>query len=97
MFSMNKLSSQTKTLILKLLVEGVSVRATACVADVSRNTVNKLLIDAGKACAAYQDEALRNLPRRRIEVDEIWSFVYAKEKNVPRAVSARPEAGDVWT
>ena len=73
------------------------MRATARIADVSKNTVTKLLIDAGKACAAYQDKALRDLPCARLEVDEIWEFVYAKEKNVRRAKSAPPEAGDVWT
>ena len=97
MLSMNTLPTETKTLILRCLVEGMSIRAVARVADVSRNTVTKLLIDSGKVCAAYQDKVLRDLPCRRIEVDEIWSFVYAKQKNVPRAKSAPPEAGDVWT
>jgi len=94
---MNTLPRHKKTLILKLLDEGNSIRATARIAEVSKNTVTKLLIDAGKACAGYQDAALRDLPCRRIEVDEIWSFVYAKQRNVPRANSAPPEAGDVWT
>ena len=94
---MNTLPRHKKTLILKCLVECNSIRATSRLAEVSKNTVTKLLIDAGKACAAYQDEALRDLPCRRIEVDEIWSFIYAKERNVPRAKSAPPEAGDVWT
>ena len=65
--------------------------------DVSRNTVAKLLADAGPVCSAYQDKELRDLTCRRIQVDEAWSFVYAKQKNVPRAKSAPPEAGDVWT
>lgn len=94
---MNKLDTKTRTLIIRCLVEGMSVRATARTADVSKNTVAKLLIDAGKACAAYQDAALRDLPCVRIQVDEIWAFIYAKEKNVARAKSAPPEAGDVWT
>ena len=94
---MNTLPRHKKVLILKCLVEGMSLRSTARIADVSRNTVVKLLIDAGKACADYQDQALRNLPCKRIQCDEIWSFVYAKEKTVPRAKSAPPEAGDVWT
>ena len=78
-------------------MEGQSIRATTRTADVSKNTVVKLLIDAGEACADYQDEALRDLPCQRVQVDEIWSFIYAKEKNVARAKSAPPEAGDVWT
>ena len=94
---MNTLPRSKKTLILRCLVEGMSIRATARTADVSKNTVVKLMIDAGKVCAEYQDKALRNLRCGRIEVDEIWSFVYAKQKNVPRAKSAPPEAGDVWT
>ncbi len=94
---MNRLDTKKRTLILRLLVEGNSIRSTTRIADVSKNTVAKLLIDAGKACEAYQDKVLRDLPCRRIQVDEIWSFIYAKEKNVPRAKAAPPEAGDVWT
>ena len=94
---MNRLDTKTRTLIIRCLVEGMSVRATARTADVSKNTVNKLLIDAGKVCADYQDEALRDLPCQRIQVDEIWAFIYAKEKNVARAKAAPAEAGDVWT
>ena len=94
---MNKLPLKTRKLIIRCLVEGQSVRATARTADVSKNTVAKLLIAAGKACADYQDKALWDLPCQRIQVDEIWSFIYAKEKNVARAKAAPPEAGDVWT
>ena len=94
---MNRLDAKTRKLIIRGLVEGLSIRATARTADVSKNTVTKLMVDAGKACADYQDKVLRELPCRRIQVDEIWSFIYAKEKNVSRAKSAPPEAGDVWT
>ena len=94
---MNKLPLATRSLILRLLVEGNSIRATARIADVSKNTVTKLLIDTSKACEAFQDKTLRDLPCKRIQVDEIWSFVYAKEKNVARAKAAPAEAGDVWT
>ena len=94
---MNKAPLKTRSLILRLLVEGNSIRATARIAQVSKNTVNKLLIDAGKACEVYQSKALRDLPCKRIQVDEIWSFIYAKEKHVARAKAAPPEAGDVWT
>ena len=96
-YPMNKLDTKTRKLIIRCLVEGQSIRSTARTADVSKNTVTKLLINAGKACADYQDKALRDLPCRRIQVDEVWSFIYAKEKNVARAKSAPPEAGDVWT
>lgn len=97
MLVMNKLDTKTRTLILSLLVEGNSIRATARIADVSKNTVTKLLIDAGRACAAYQDKAFRDLPCTRVQVDEIWAFVYAKQKNVKGAVAAPEDAGDVWT
>ena len=64
---------------------------------VAKNTVVKLLADLGQACAAYQDRTLRNLPCKRIQCDEIWSFVYAKQKNVPTAKAAPQGAGDAWT
>lgn len=94
---MKKLPSQTRIQILHMLVEGNSLRATARLADVALNTVSKLFVDAGRACAQYQDRTLRNLPCKRVQLDEIWSFVYAKAKNVPTARNAPPSAGDVWT
>lgn len=97
MRGMNKLDAKSRALILRLLVEGNSIRATSRIADVSKNTVTKLLVDAGKACAAYQDAAFRDLKCQRIQVDEIWSFVYAKAKNVAGAKAAPEDAGDVWT
>ena len=65
------------------LVEGSSLRATSRMVGCSINTVTKLLVDLGTACAEYQDKTLRNLPCKRIQCDEIWSFCYAKQKNVP--------------
>lgn len=97
MLVMNKLPSKTRALIIRLLVEGNSIRSTARIADVSKNTVTKLLIEAGKVCADYQDTTLRDLPCKRVQVDEIWSFVYAKAKNVDGAKAAPDGAGDVWT
>ncbi len=94
---MNRTDTKTRKLILRCLVEGMSVRATARTAEVSKNTVSKLLIEAGKACAEYQAKAFQDLPCKRLQVDEIWSFVYAKQKNVPRAKAAPQDAGDVWT
>ena len=73
------------------------MRAIARVTDVSFNTVSKLLVDAGRACAAYQDETLRDLPCKRIEADEIWSFCYSKAKNVPEDKRGQFGYGDVWT
>lgn len=94
---MNTLSRDKKVLILKLLVEGSSLRSVSRIADVSINTVSRLLVDAGKVCADYQDQAFRNLRSQRIQVDEIWTFVYAKAKNVPTARKPPKDAGDVWT
>lgn len=97
MFSMNKLTTAQRSLILGLLVEGNSLRAVSRIADVSINTVTKLLVDAGIACAKFQDTALRNLPCRRIQCDEIWSFVGAKQRNVPEEIRGTFGVGDVWT
>lgn len=97
MFSMNRLPLAKRAQILGLLVEGSSLRATSRLADVSINTVTKLLVDVGGACAKYQDETLRNLTCKRVQCDEIWSFVYAKQKNVREAKAAPIAAGDVWT
>ena len=94
---MNNLSKDKRTLIIRLMVEGMSMASITRTVGVSKNTVAKLLVDAGNAFAAYQDGALRDLPCTRLEVDELWSFIYAKNKNVARAKSAPPEAGDVWT
>jgi IS1 family transposase len=94
---MNRLPIAKRAHILNLLVEGNSLRAASRIADVSINTVYKLAIDAGKACSAYQDQAFRNITCKRLQLDEIWSFVYAKARNVPLAKSAPDIAGDVWT
>src|ERR1017187_5703903 len=94
---MNNLPLAKRAQILGLLVEGNSLRATSRLADCSINTVTKLLVDVGTACAEYQDKTLRNLPCKRIQCDEIWAFVYAKAKNASREMKAAGEAGDVWT
>src|SRR5437868_3419019 len=94
---MNRLPIAKRANILNLFAEGNSLRAASRIADVSINTVYKLAIDAGEACSAYQDQAFRNLPCRRVQLDEIWSFVYAKQRNVMLAKAAPETAGDVWT
>jgi IS1 family transposase len=92
---MNKKPRQERAKILQMLVEGNSLRATSRMAGCSINTVTKLLVEAGQACAWYQDQVFRNLPCKRVQMDEIWSFVYAKQKNVPDEMKG--QAGDVWT
>jgi IS1 family transposase len=95
--AMNKLDRKNRTQILHLLCEGQSIRAITRLTGCSKNTVAKLLVETGHACAAYQDKNLRNLTCQRVQMDEIWSFVYAKSANVKRAKSAPATAGDVWT
>ena len=95
---MNKLSVAKRAQILSMLVEGMSMRSITRITGASINTVTKLLTDAGNACAAYHDEHVRGITgHRRIECDETWSFVYAKQGNVSDAKSAPRVAGDVWT
>jgi len=94
---MNKLDSKTREIILRCLVDGNSIRAPARITGVSKNTVNKLFIDAARVCADYQDKTLVNLSCKRIQCDEIWSFVYCKDKNVASAKKPPPKSGDVWT
>ena len=94
---MNKLPLQKRAQILACLVEGNSVRATCRLTGAAKGTVLKLLADVGEACAIYQDRTLRNLPCERVQCDEIWSFCYAKEKNLPDDKRGVPGYGDVWT
>ena len=93
----NKLPQAKRVQILSMLVEGSSIRSISRVADVSINTVTKLLVDAGTACTAYHDEHVRGLTCRRIQCDEIWAFCYSKVKNVAAAKKAPIGAGDIWS
>ncbi len=94
---MNKLSLERRTQVVKALCEGNSIRSTSRMTGVAINTVVKLLIDLGSACLDYQDSAMRNLPCKRLQCDEIWSFVYSKAKNVPEEHKDEFGIGDVWT
>ena len=94
---MNRLSTERRAQILSCLVEGNSLRATSRMTAASKNTVTKLFCDVGAACSEYQHQTLRNLICRRIQCDEIWSFVFAKQKNLPEKLRHHPGAGDVWT
>src|SRR5450432_2962227 len=93
---MNRLDSVRRAQVVSCLVEGNSIRATVRMTGVAKNTVAKLLCDLGRACSEYQDKAFRNLRCRRLECDEIWTFVLAKEKNCSAKLKAKG-AGDVWT
>lgn len=94
---MNQLPLAKRAHILQMLCEGVSMRAVARMADISFNTVAKLLIDAGQVCIAYHNEKVTGVKAKRVQCDEIWSFTYAKQKNVPGAKKAPVGAGDTWT
>ena len=94
---MNRLSTAKRVQILSALVEGNSLSETNRMVGTSINTVTKLLIDLGTACAKYQDKALRNLPCRRLQADEIWTFCNSKAKNVPEDKQGQWGYGDVWT
>ena len=94
---MNKLPPARRAKILGLMAEGVSLRAITRLEGVSKNTLAKLVEDAGRAFSEYQDRVFRNLTCQRLQVDEIWSFVYAKARNVGTAKAAPDAAGDIWT
>jgi IS1 family transposase len=94
---MNKLSTETRVRILNMLCEGSSMRSISRVCDVSFNSVVKLLADAGHVCAAFHDTHVRGVKAKRVQCDEIWSFCYAKSKNVRGAKAPVDGAGDVWT
>lgn len=95
--SMNKLTAAKRSMVLAALVEGNSIRSTVRMTGVAKNTVVKLLVDMGKASARFLHENIRNVPSKRVQCDEIWSFVYAKAKNVPLSLQGCPGVGDVWT
>jgi IS1 family transposase len=94
---MNKLSTERRAQILGMMVEGNSIRAIVRMTGASKNTIVKLLEVAGEAFSAYQDRVFRDLPCKRLQLDEIWAFCYAKQRNVPFAKNAPDEAGDIWT
>ena len=94
---MNKLSTEKRVQIISCLVEGMGINATSRINKVSKNTVLKLLKDAGQKCSEYQSEVFQNLLCKKIQADEVWTFCYAKEKNVPEHLKGQFGYGDVWT
>lgn len=95
--AMNQLTNEKRTQVIASLVEGNSIRATVRMTGVAKGTVLKLLKDVGEVCTAYQDKKFKKLPCKRIQCDEIWSFCYAKDKNVPEDKKGQFGYGDVWT
>jgi IS1 family transposase len=94
---MNKLSIDKRVQVISCLVEGNSIRSTVRITGVAKNTIVNLLADVGEACSDYQDKVFRNLPCKNVQCDEIWSFCYAKEKNVPQEKKGKFGYGDIWT
>src|ERR1035437_55459 len=94
---MNRLSNGQRTAVVNCLIEGCSIRSTVRMTGVAKKTVMRLLVECGTFCSEYQDRVFRNLKCQRLQVDEMWSFVYAKEKNVTETIAAtNPAAGDAW-
>src|SRR5437867_3836388 len=94
---MNILATDKRAKILNCLVEGWSMRSTSRLTGAAKKTVKRMLVSAGTACAAYMDKVMRNLNCKLIQVDEIWSFTYAKQKNVPAQMKGNADVGDTWT
>lgn len=94
---MNTLSAERRCAIVRCLVEGNSIRSTVRITGAAKNTVTKLLVDLGRACLNYQDEHLQGIAAKRVQCDEIWSFVGCKEKNLRKEERGRFGRGDVWT
>jgi len=94
---MNKLPIAKRAQILSMLTEGASMRSVSRLADVSINTVSKLLEEAGRFCAGFHDAKVRNVRAKRVQVDELWSFTAAKAKNVSAMKNPVAGAGDTWT
>lgn len=94
---MKTLTDAQRVQVVTSIVEGNSIRATVRMTGISKNTITKLLVDLGDACIEYQDRAFRNLRCKRIQCDEIWSFVYAKDKNLPAEKQGKFGFGSVWT
>jgi hypothetical protein len=94
---MNKLPLSKRAQIPSMLAEGSFMRSISRVPDVSIDTVARLLAEAGEACAAHHDEAVRGVNSKRVQCDEIWSVVYAKKRNLETAKAVPGGAGDAWT
>jgi IS1 family transposase len=94
---MNKLNTEDRVRVIAALVEGNSIRSTVRMTGIAKNTIVKLLAEIGQICSEYQDKTLRNLACKRVQCDEIWSFCYAKQKNVPADKQGQFGYGDTWT
>ena len=94
---MNRLSSDTRAQVINCLIEGCSIRSTVRMTGVAKKTVMRLLVEVGDVCASYQDKVFQNLNCRRLQLDEMWAWIYCKEKHRTEEIAkAHPDAGDIW-
>ena len=94
---MNRLTQQSRAQVIRCLIEGCSIRATVRMTGIAKKTVMRLLVEVGEVCADYQDHVFRNLQSKRLQLDEMWSWIYCKEKNRTEEIARKnPDAGDVW-
>jgi IS1 family transposase len=94
---MNRLSTEERAKVVNCLIEGCSLRSTVRLTGVAKKTVSRILVEVGEACAAYHDKIMRNLPCKTVQVDEVWSFTYAKQANIPEHLQGQDGIGDTWT
>jgi IS1 family transposase len=94
---MNRLNIEERAKVIGCLIEGCSLRATVRLTGVAKKTVSRILVETGEACAAYHDSIMRNLPCKVIQVDEVWSFTYCKQANIPEHLQGHDGVGDTWT
>jgi IS1 family transposase len=94
---MNQTSTEKRAMIVNLLCEGNSIRATSRLTGASKNTIQKLQADLGVACSLFQDEIFVNLKCRRLQMDEVWAFILAKDRNLPKDKKGKVGFGSVWT
>lgn len=94
---MNRLNTATRAKVVNCLIEGCSLRSTVRLTGVAKKTVSRILIEVGEACAAYHDKIMRNLSCKVLQVDEVWSFTYCKQANIPEHLQGQDGVGDTWT
>jgi len=94
---MRRLDSKQRAQVISCLIEGCSIRSTVRMTGVAKKTVMRVLVEVGAVCADYQDRVFRNLPTRRLQLDEMWAWIYCKQKNRTEEIAKKhPDAGDVW-
>ena len=94
---MNRLSVAERAKVVNCLIEGCSLRSTVRLTGVAKKTVSRILVEVGEACAVYHDRIMRNLPCKVLQVDEVWSFTYCKQINIPEHLKGQEGVGDTWT